>query len=144
MALPRPTPGMVVRYAYLWRHEKERRRESGIKDRPCAIVAAVRKARGEVYVMVVPITHRPPDDSSLAVRLPAGVKRHLGLDQSSSWVVDSEVNRFRWPGPDIRPVAAAEGRFTYGSLPVEIFDEVRRKLLDVYERRKLTMTTRQG
>jgi hypothetical protein len=142
MALPRPTPGMVVRYAYLWRHEKEKRRESGTKDRPCAIVTAVRKARSEVYVTVVPITHRPPDDASLAVRLPSGVKRHLGLDRAASWIVVSEVNRFRWPGPDIRPVAP-EGRFAYGTLPVEIFDEVRRKLLELYERRKLAMTTRQ-
>jgi hypothetical protein len=142
MTLPRPMPGMVVRYAYLWRHERERRHESGVKDRPCAIVTAVRKAANEVYVTVVPITHRQPDDPSLAVRLPARVRRHLGLDQVVSWIVVSEVNRFRWPGPDIRPIAAGQGRFSFGTLPVDIFDEVRRKLLDLYERRRLTITTR--
>lgn len=141
MALPRPTPGMVVRYAYLWRHERERR-ESGVKDRPCAIVTAVRRARDEIHVTVVPITHRQPDDPSLAVRLPARVKRHLGLDGAASWIVISEVNRFRWPGPDIRPVSMAKGRFSYGTLPVDLFGEVRRKLLDFHERRRLAITTR--
>jgi len=143
MALPRPAPGLVIRYAYLWRHEKERRRESGIKDRPCAIVAAVDKVAGATFVTVVPITRVPPDDPSLAVRLPARIKRHLRLDQTASWIVISEVNRFRWPGPDIRPVGDARDRFAYGYLPVEIFDEVRHRLLDAHERRKLTVVARQ-
>ena len=36
--LPRPVPGLVVRYSYLWLDEHRRGREEGVKDRPCAIV----------------------------------------------------------------------------------------------------------
>jgi hypothetical protein len=144
VALPRPTPGLVIRYAYLWRHEKERRRESGVKERPCAIVATADKVAGVTFVTVVPITRAPPDDPTLAVQLPARVKRHLKLDQTTSWIVISEVNRFRRPRPDVRPIVDTKDRFSYGYLPVEIFDEVRRRLLDVYKRRKLTVVTRQG
>jgi hypothetical protein len=41
--LPRPVPGLVVRYSYLWYREFLDGREEGRKDRPCAIVAAIRK-----------------------------------------------------------------------------------------------------
>ncbi|MBM3647846.1 MAG: hypothetical protein FJX11_08655 [Alphaproteobacteria bacterium] len=75
--------------------------------------------------------------------MPDHVKRHLGLDSSASWIVVSEVNRFRWPGPDLRPIPHASARFAYGSLPADLFEDVRRKLLALYERRKLVTTTRQ-
>lgn len=38
MPLPRPEPGLVVSYAYLWRHEHNRGLEEGLKVRPCAVV----------------------------------------------------------------------------------------------------------
>ena len=90
MPVPAPAPGLVIRYAYLWRHERTRERESGAKDRPCAIVAAVRHARGAKVVTVVPITHRPPEDRTLAVELPAKLKRHLRLDPEASWIIVRE------------------------------------------------------
>ena len=42
MPLPKPVPGLVVRYSYLWHREYLAGREEGQKDRPCAIVAAIR------------------------------------------------------------------------------------------------------
>lgn len=41
MALPEPEYGLVISYAYLWRHESETGQTEGLKDRPCAIVLAV-------------------------------------------------------------------------------------------------------
>ena len=38
MALPKPVPGLVIRYSYLWHREYLEGREDGQKDRPCAIV----------------------------------------------------------------------------------------------------------
>ena len=68
MPLPIPVPGLVIRYSYLWRSEHLERREEGQKDRPCAIVAAIRADEsGVTRVLVLPITHRPPDDAGLAV-----------------------------------------------------------------------------
>jgi hypothetical protein len=37
----------------------------------------------------------------------------MGLDAGRSWVVVSEVNRFVWPGVDLRPVPG-KGSYDYG------------------------------
>ena len=47
MSLPTPRPGLVIRYAYLWADEHRRGAEEGLKDRPCAIVAANQVIEGE-------------------------------------------------------------------------------------------------
>jgi hypothetical protein len=136
MTLPRPAPGLVISYAYLWRHEHRHGREEGVKARPCAIVLATQTEAADVVVAVAPITHSPPEDPGLAMALPANVKRHLGLDDAPSWIMADEVNRFVWPGPDLRPISrAAPGRFDYGFLPVDIFDALRRKIVALYARR---------
>lgn len=143
MPLPRPEPGLVISYAYLWRHEHRRGREEGGKARPCAIALATASEADEVVVTVAPITHSPPADSALAVALPAKVKRHLGLDDERSWIMADEVNRFTWPGPDLRPISRADpGRFDYGFLPVDIFDALRRKIVALYNARQLAVTPR--
>jgi hypothetical protein len=49
---------------------------------------------------------------------PCAVKRHLGLDELRSWLICAGVNRFVWPGPDLRPIARQRpGEFAYGMLP---------------------------
>lgn len=67
MSLPAPHPGLVIRYAYLWKWEYEAGREEGSKDRPCAIIMAVTDDEGESQVLVLPITHSPPHDTADAV-----------------------------------------------------------------------------
>jgi hypothetical protein len=45
-------------------------------------------------------------------------------------VVVSELNRFLWPGPDLRPIPSAEaGRFEYGVLPPGLFRTIRDRFL---------------
>ena len=74
---------------------------------------------------MVPVTHTPPERPEEAVEIPAVVKRRLGLDEARSWIVVSEINRFIWPGPDLRPVSRAEPeRFEYGFLPPALFRQV--------------------
>jgi mRNA-degrading endonuclease toxin of MazEF toxin-antitoxin module len=91
VALPQPVPGLVIRYSYLWYREHLEGRDEGQKDRPCAIIAAIRTdATGGTRVLVLPITHSPPDNPSLAVEIPATVKARLKLDDARSWVVLSE------------------------------------------------------
>jgi hypothetical protein len=101
MTWPIPRPGLVIRYSYLWSQEAAAGREEGIKDRPCAIVLAVRR-EGETKVYVLPVTHAPPANPNDAVELPAQVKARLGLDDQRSWIVVTETNSFVWPGPDLR------------------------------------------
>jgi hypothetical protein len=130
VALPTPVPGLVIRYAYLWRAEHLRGLEEGVKDRPCAVVLVVEDEDGRPTVTVVPVTHSPPDNASDAIEIPTATKRRLGLDDDRSWIVVSEANVFGWPGPDIRP--AVSGRFetvAYGLLPANLFREVRERFL---------------
>jgi hypothetical protein len=91
MIWPRPDE---YRYSYLWHSEHLSGREEGQKDRPCAIIAALRPAEepGETRVLVLPVTHSPPTDAALAVEFPRACKERLGLDAERSWVVLSEWN----------------------------------------------------
>jgi hypothetical protein len=104
MALPTPVPGLVIAYAYLWKAEQRAGRGEGRKDRPCAIVVATRDEEGDTLVYVAPITHTPPTGGT-GIELPAAIKRRIGLDAARSWIVTEELNRFVWPGYDLRPIA---------------------------------------
>lgn len=119
MTLPEPQPGLVIRYAYLWRSEADRGRESGVKERPCAVVLAMKQEGGSRRVYVAPITHRPPAAGQSALRLPPLTKARLKLDDEASWIVTSELNAFLWPGPDLRPIDREDRSraFSYGLLP---------------------------
>ncbi len=132
MSLPKPTPGLVIGYAYLWHEEAQLGREEGTKDRPSVIVLSTTRDESGSTVTVAPISSRPPSEPTAAVELPAGTKRRLGLDAERSWVVVSELNRFRWPGPDVRPIPGSDPpRVGYGLLPAKLFLRLRQKLIDI-------------
>jgi hypothetical protein len=50
-----------------------------------------------------------------AIEIPPATKRRLGLDAEGSWLITTELNRFIWPGPDIR--ALPSGEYSHGYLP---------------------------
>jgi hypothetical protein len=137
VALPDPIPGLVIRYSYLWYREHQQGREEGQKDRPCAIVAAVRSDKsGSQRVLVLPVTHRPPADAKFAIEIPARVKERLRLDTTRSWVVLSEWNEFAWPGPDLRRATGGDERsIAYGLLPPGLFNSIRDQFLELAGRR---------
>lgn len=121
MPLPDPIPGLVLHYSYLWHDQHRRGLEEGVKDRPC-VVLSVAQGEGAATVIVAPITHQPPLDAGEAVEIPGVTKRRLGLDEARSWVMLTEINRFRWPGHDLRPVPrAGAGAYSYGVLPPALF-----------------------
>jgi hypothetical protein len=94
-------------------------------------------------VTVAPITRTRPANPAAAVALPAKVKRHLGLDDAASWIIADEVNRFVWPGADLRPVSRARpDRFHSGFLPEDIFDRLRRKIIALYRAHRLAVVRR--
>lgn len=142
MNLPEPVPGLVIRYAYLWSHEAAAGREEGGKDRPTAILLTTHLRGGDTVVVALPVTHTPPGDPALAVEIPAAVKRTLGLDAERSWIILSELNRFVWPGPDLRPLSATSTRYAYGLLPEALFETVRRKWLAAYDRSRVAEVVR--
>jgi mRNA-degrading endonuclease toxin of MazEF toxin-antitoxin module len=123
---PPPRPGEVIRYAYLWTHEADAGAEEGRKDRPCAVVLALARAEGVVEVVVAPITSGAPAREADGVEVPPETRRRLGLQDAPCWVVLTEVNRFAWPGPDLRPVETAAGpAWSHGLLPARLFERIR-------------------
>lgn len=136
MAYPKPEPGLVIRYSFLWREQADRGQEEGEKDRPCAIVMTTEDDHGDMVVVVLPVTHTPPEVPELAVEIPAATKARLGLDDQPSWIIVTEANRFIWPGPDLRPRNPGDtSSVAYGLLPAGLFTQVRDKLARAIELR---------
>lgn len=126
MGLPTPEPGLVISYSYLWRREADRGQVEGLKYRPCAIVLVVDSPDDKFPVVsVVPITHSAPADPSVAIEIPKRVKHHLGLDSERSWIILNELNVFKWPGFDLRPVPGSPSRFDYGFIPPVLFEQMK-------------------
>jgi hypothetical protein len=143
---PEPQVGLVISYACLWSEEAEKGRVEGRKDRPCAIILAIDEpadaAHQRKHVAVVPITHSRPHNPNVAVEIPAGVKKHLGLDSDPSWVILDELNEFVWPGFDLRPIKGDDSRIDYGLLPPKLFDRLIEKFVELREQGNVAQTSR--
>jgi hypothetical protein len=124
MSLPEPEPGLVICYSYLWSNEALRGEVAGRKDRPCVIVTCVEdKGDGTKIVTVMPATHEEPDDATEGVEIPQSTKARLGLDWDRSWVKVNEVNRFVWPGFDLRKIPGREA-YAYGFVGPKLFAKI--------------------
>lgn len=52
------------------------------------------------------------------------------MREAPCWVVLTGVNRFAWPGPDLRPVETAPGpAWSHGPLPARLFERVREAIV---------------
>jgi len=143
MPLPRPLPGLVIRYSYLWREDHLRGKEEGRKDRPCAVILVSPTSAGKEIVTVLPISHGFPLNASEALEIPPAAKRRLGLDDERSWIVLTEANRFTWPGPDLRPsIAGKIESVAHGFLPRALYRQMREKFLDLLKSRQAKVVTR--
>ena len=131
MSLPHPRVGLVIRYSFLWSHEARAGSTEGRKDRPATVVVATRtEPGGEVRVVVAPITHEPPADPAASVEIPAAVGKALGLDGERHWLRADELNRFTWPGFDLRPLPGRSGVYDYGMLPEDLYAKLKAAILD--------------
>lgn len=100
------------------------------KDRPCAIVVAARSdPSGDIRTIVAPVTHTLPDDPAASIATPRRVCRMLGLDGDRQWLRFDELNRFAWPGFDLRPMAGRPGAQAYGMLPPDLFEKLKQGIL---------------
>ncbi|BCH34135.1 hypothetical protein MesoLjLc_60650 [Mesorhizobium sp. L-8-10] len=141
MNIPTPRPGLVIRYSFLWSSEHDQGAVEGTKDRPCAIVVAVPRGEGgQVRTIVAPITHRPPEDSGTSLEVPDTVCRSLGLDGARHWIRFDELNRFTWPGYDLRP--RPDGSYHYGMLPRGLFEELRQAIVEAQKIRRARVVPR--
>ncbi|MFN3835927.1 MAG: growth inhibitor PemK [Glycocaulis sp.] len=103
---------------------------------------AVETAGGDTVVTVAPITHSPPRDPEAAIEIPAATRRRLGLDGERSWIIAADLNRFIWPGTDLRPVSPGSGRFVYGLIPGSLHTAVKERVLALAKAGKLGSTAR--
>ncbi len=142
MALPEPVPGLVISYAYLWHDEALRGQEEGRKDRPCVIILSVENADGRTVVTVAPITHSPPAYPESALEIPAATKQRLGLDGERSWVVAADLNRFVWPGVDLRPIRRDAKAYAYGQLPAVFYRQLRDRVVALARAGRASITPR--
>lgn len=144
----RPVPGLVICYSYLWHDEKQQKKVAGLKNRPCAVILSyeqIKQFPGKVIVDVAPITHQQNEDG---VEIPLAVKKRMGLDDEHSWIVTTEVNRFIWQGPDVRPVRQiwqpGGGVWHWGILPNDIFQKARNLVVLHREQKTLQIIPRAG
>jgi hypothetical protein len=143
VALPKPIPGLVIHYSYLWHDQHRQGYEQGAKDRPCVLVSANAKPDADTIVFVAPVTHSAPRVASEAVEIPAATKRRLGLDDMPSWIVVTELNRLHWPGPDLRPIPGTVPiRFDYGVVPPGLLRQVNAGIAGWAARLRLRTTPR--
>jgi hypothetical protein len=140
MAVFEPEIGLVIRHVYLWWNEARAGREDGRKERPCVIVHLRTNEHREVEAYICPITHTPPEIPERAMEIPVGTKARLGLDAERSWIITTDINRFIWPGPDIRPVPA--GGYAYGLLPDAMTHDLIAHIKKNAQDRSLAVTSR--
>ncbi|MBI3676916.1 MAG: hypothetical protein HY243_09915 [Proteobacteria bacterium] len=132
MALPKPQPGLIIRYDYLWNDEAAKGRDPA-KERPTCLIAASDDTPNPRFVVILPITHRKPVRPALGIEIPPAVKQALGLDDARSWIIVSECNVDEWPTPGLSAVAGRRGVFAYGALPPTLFERVRESFLKLLE-----------
>jgi hypothetical protein len=130
VSLSIPKPGLVIRYSFLWSNDRAKGAEEGSKDRPCAIVVATKRATdGDIDTIVAPITHQLPEDRAASIEIPAATCKSLGLDSGRHWLRLDELNRFAWPGFDLRPIRGSPDKYEYGMLPPGLFQQLRNGIL---------------
>jgi hypothetical protein len=142
VALPVLPPGLVISYAYLWRDEARSGQEETRKDRPCVIILSVETKDGQTVVTVAPVTHSPPTHPESVVEIPPATKARLGLDAARSWIVAADLNRFVWPGVDLRPTRRGGTEYAYGLLPAALYRELRDKVLALARAGRAAITAR--
>jgi hypothetical protein len=138
MHVPRIEAGLVIRYNYLWHDQSMSGMENGIKARPCVALLLTDANR---LVKVLPITHTPPKKGTHSVEIPATVSSRLGLDEQLSWIICSELNEFRWPGPDLDVINGTDSCL-YGPLTPKLYEAVRKKVLFLARGRTLKIVKR--
>lgn len=132
MPLPRPHPGLVICYEFLWSHEHDAGMAEGLKRRPCVVVLAVKDQQGSTVVTVAPVTHSEPRDPRHGVEIPRRLKEHLGLDDKRSWIIATDLNEFIWPGEHVFPVPGGRlDQYDYGTITQSLLSMVTQRIADL-------------
>lgn len=133
--IPKPVSGMVIHYSYLWNREAAEGQQEGLKDRPCVVIGVLppKQEGAKPDVLVAAITHSEPMnavENARFIEIPTEEKKRLGMDDLPSYVCCSEVNRFEWPGSDLRLISS-KNAYTYGLMDKAVFGQVKERALGI-------------
>ncbi|OYR23003.1 hypothetical protein CEV31_0079 [Brucella thiophenivorans] len=62
------------------------------------------------------------------------------MDSERHWIRFDELNRFTWPGYDLRP--KPDGTYQYGMLPRGLFEALRNGIVEVHRARRAQLVPR--
>ena len=116
MTLPKPCPGLVVGYDFLFREQADAGMENASKPHPAAIVI-VAKQEIQTRVSLVAISHSPPSPEHARhyLKLRPAECVQMGLDSGDHWINLRDINSFDWPGYDLARTASGGG-YVYGRM----------------------------
>jgi hypothetical protein len=64
------------------------------------------------------------------------------LDSGRHWLRLDELNRFAWPGFDLRPIPGSPEKYEYGMLPPALFEQLREGILTRQKERARSIISR--
>jgi hypothetical protein len=87
-------PGDIVLYPYLWANQQGNSETEGRKTRPTCLVLRLHDIKADLHhLMLVAITSREPDTSTVAVEVPDTERMRAGLTRyPRAWVIVDEYN----------------------------------------------------
>jgi hypothetical protein len=140
MKTPDPFPGLVIGYSYLWHHDYKLERDFSEKPATHGVVLSVEEEVGDKLVIVAALTDIKRRDTE-GIELPEATRIRLGLPSPQYWIIISEVNRFVWPGPDLRSVSALTEN-GLSAIPPALFETVKSAMRALSKRDQLKAVTR--
>lgn len=106
------------------------------KDRSACLVAASDSQAEPRFVVLLPISHTPPDADTIGIEIPVRVKQAVGFDDAPSWVIVSEYNVDEWPNGGLSAVLGKPDEFRCDFIPPGLFARIKAKFLELAHERK--------
>jgi hypothetical protein len=106
------------------------------KDRSVCLVAASDSQAEPRFVVLLPITHTPPEADTIGIEFPVWVKKAIGFDDAPSWVIVSEYSVDEWPNGGLSAVLGKPNEFSYDFIPPGLFARIKAKFLELARERK--------
>ena len=139
MRAPNPFPGLVVGYSYLWHQDYKLERDFSENPATYGVILSVREELGDKIVLVAALTDLQPRNTE-GVALPDATRERLGLPSAQYWIITSEVNRFIWPGPDLRS-ADSVSKNELNVLPPILFESIKSSIHTLSKRDQMKTLT---
>lgn len=121
MPLPKPAPGLVIGYEFLYREDEAAGLENANRPHPCAVILVTEDGPNQ-RVRLVAISHSSPSPNNARhhMQLTPTECGQMGLDSGDHWINLRDINSFDWPGYDLRPIAPGK-TYVFGKMSKTTF-----------------------